>query len=66
MPGGILTDRLRSFTPDPARQAAAASNVPLRRLGEPTELGRVVAFLLSPASSYVTGSIVAVDEDLAT
>ena len=35
--------------------------IPLGRYGDPLELGRVGAFLLSPAASYVTGAIVPVD-----
>jgi 3-oxoacyl-[acyl-carrier protein] reductase len=35
--------------------------IPLRRLGRPEELGRVAAFLLSEASSYVTGAAWTVD-----
>ncbi|HEX2032164.1 MAG TPA: SDR family oxidoreductase, partial [Actinomycetota bacterium] len=31
-------------------------DIPLRRMGDPGELGRVAAFLLSPAASYVTGA----------
>jgi 3-oxoacyl-[acyl-carrier protein] reductase len=33
----------------------------LRRYGRPEEFGRVAAFLLSPAASYVTGAMVPVD-----
>jgi 3-oxoacyl-[acyl-carrier protein] reductase len=37
------------------------ATIPLGRYGEVTEIGRVGAFLLSPAASYVTGAIVPVD-----
>ncbi|HPG87924.1 MAG TPA: SDR family oxidoreductase [Spirochaetales bacterium] len=33
----------------------------LRRYGEPDEFGRTAAWLLSPASSYLTGQLVTVD-----
>jgi 3-oxoacyl-[acyl-carrier protein] reductase len=61
LPGNVLTDRIRSLVPDEAAQQRATAAMPLRRYGEPAELGRVAAFLLSPAASYVTGSVVAVD-----
>ncbi|MEV0671397.1 SDR family oxidoreductase [Mycobacterium sp. NPDC050441] len=36
-------------------------NIPLGRIGEPAEFGRTVAFLVSPAASYITGCTIAVD-----
>jgi 3-oxoacyl-[acyl-carrier protein] reductase len=42
-------------------RAGLISRIPLGRLGDPAELGRLGAFLLSPAASYVTGAIVPVD-----
>ena len=39
----------------------ALDRIPLGRYGDPAELGRVAAFLLSPAASYVSGAIVPVD-----
>ncbi len=59
MPGAILTDRLRSLGAGDA--ADPARGIPLRRFGDPAEFGRVAAFLLSPAASYVTGAMVPVD-----
>ena len=65
MPGRIMTDRTRELfaAAGDAAEAAAeqAAAVPLGRLGEPAEFGRVAAFLLSPAASYVTGMLMPVD-----
>jgi 3-oxoacyl-[acyl-carrier protein] reductase len=65
MPHRILTDRLREIfaaggDPD-AMRAQAESSIPLGRIGDPAEFGRVAAFLLSPAASYLTGLCVAID-----
>ena len=65
LPGTISTERigyLHGLSPDPAAtRAAAEREIPLRRLGEPAEFARVATFLLSPAASYVTGSLIPVD-----
>lgn len=65
LPGRILTDRARELfaaSGDPVRaQADLAASIPLRRIGDPAEFGRVAAFLLSPAASYLTGIAVPVD-----
>ncbi|MET8091188.1 SDR family oxidoreductase [Micromonospora sp. NPDC005220] len=65
LPGRILTDRNRELfaaTGDPERaRADAEASIPLRRLGDPAEFGRVAAFVLSPAASYLTGITVPVD-----
>jgi 3-oxoacyl-[acyl-carrier protein] reductase len=62
MPGRVDTDRVRTLDgPDPGVRESIAATNPLRRYGEPAEFGRVAAFLLSPAASYVTGAMVPVD-----
>lgn len=60
LPGSFAT--ARSLRTNPMEQQRDRfTGVPLRRIGDPLELGRVAAFLLSPAASYVTGTVVAVD-----
>ena len=61
-PGTIATELARAsvLTSDEAR-ARIMSRTPMKRLGQPSEIADVVAFLLSDASSYVTGEIVVVD-----
>ena len=61
-PGTIATELAQRavLTSDEAR-ARIMSRTPMRRLGEPAEVARVVAFLLSRAASYITGEIVTVD-----
>jgi 3-oxoacyl-[acyl-carrier protein] reductase len=65
MPGRIETDRVKhldALAADPvAQRAASEASIPLRRYGRPDEFGRVAAFVLSPAASYLTGIVVAVD-----
>ncbi len=65
LPGRIATDRLAALdeaTGDAdASRARASASIPLRRYGDPAEFGRVAAFVLSPAASYLTGGLVRVD-----
>jgi NAD(P)-dependent dehydrogenase (short-subunit alcohol dehydrogenase family) len=64
-PGEVNTPMLssgRAAPPSPADlQALADATIPMRRLAEPEEVARVVAFLASDDASYMTGSIVTVD-----
>ena len=61
LPGRILTDRMTSLMPNADDRARMSETIPLRRMGNPEEFGRVGAFLLSPAASYLTGLVVPVD-----
>jgi 3-oxoacyl-[acyl-carrier protein] reductase len=69
-PGRLATDRIAQLDATRARTTGLAveeierqtiARIPLGRYGDPLELGRLAAFLLSPAASYVTGAIVPVD-----
>jgi NAD(P)-dependent dehydrogenase (short-subunit alcohol dehydrogenase family) len=61
-PGTIATELAKNavLTSDEAK-ARIMMRTPMKRLGEPGEIADVCAYLLSDASSYVTGEIVVVD-----
>lgn len=71
--GHIMTDRQRALADVRVKErgityeeyfAEQAAEIPLRRIGEPRELGEVVAFLASERASYVTGVSLQVDGGL--
>jgi len=70
MPGSILTDRNRELGAAAAEQRSVPfeqiaeewrQNVPLGRLGDALDVGRMVAFLASEACSFTTGAVIPVE-----
>lgn len=60
-PGNIMTRMNEEFLADPRMMEATLKITPLRRIGSIEDLGALVVFLASPASSYMTGSTVVID-----
>lgn len=70
LPGSMATARIHDLNrrvaheqglSEDAAMAKRVGDTPLLRLGQPAELGDVVAFLASPAAAYVTGAVLQVD-----
>jgi glucose 1-dehydrogenase len=60
-PGSIMTDMLASVAQDRAAQRKVMARTPLQRIGEPSEIAAIAAFLASNDSSYVTGQTIYAD-----
>jgi len=58
-PGFIETDMTKGLAEDLRKKLL--EKIPLARLGQPEDVAGVVAFLCSPAASYMTGQILTVD-----
>jgi 3-oxoacyl-[acyl-carrier protein] reductase len=70
VPGRIATDRVREIDEINSKkrgvsveeqQKLSLAGIPMARYGDPDEIGRAVAFLLSDAASYITGATLQVD-----
>jgi len=60
-PGLVQTDFARALWENPENRAKREATTPLRRIGQPHEIGPVAAFLASPAASFITGQVIVAD-----
>jgi NAD(P)-dependent dehydrogenase (short-subunit alcohol dehydrogenase family) len=60
-PGLVRTDFARALWENPETLSAVTKPAPLRRIGEPHEIGGAAVFLASKASTFVTGQTLVVD-----
>jgi 3-oxoacyl-[acyl-carrier protein] reductase len=63
-PGRIDTDRLRDVYGEDGPSPSDLAQIPLGRLGVPSEIGAVAAFLASDQAAYLTGAVIPVDGGL--
>ncbi len=57
-PGTIATEILKGVFKDEAAKRGVLARTPLKRIGEPREIGRVAVFLASDDASYMTGQTI--------
>ncbi len=60
-PGLIRTDFAKALWEDDKRRAEREAQTPLRRLGEPRDIGGIAVFLASEAAAFVTGQVIVAD-----
>lgn len=64
LPGQIDTPLMSQGAVTDEQMAALAAHIPMKRLGNPDEIAAGIAFLLSDAASYITGSSLIIDGGL--
>jgi glucose 1-dehydrogenase len=63
-PGAIETPMNKDLLADPSRLKPLLANIPLARLGKPSDCASLVVFLASPDADYITGATFFVDGGL--
>ena len=60
-PGLVKTEFARALWEDDKRRAERIDATPLRRLGEPRDIGGIAVFLASDAGAFITGQVIVAD-----
>jgi NAD(P)-dependent dehydrogenase (short-subunit alcohol dehydrogenase family) len=60
-PGWITTELTRGIASDEARSAAILTRTPMKRWGEPSDIGGSVVYLCSESARFVTGAVLPID-----
>ncbi len=60
-PGLIRTDFAKALTDDPVKSGMVENETPLRRIGEPDDIGGIAVLLSSAAGKYITGQTIVAD-----
>src|SRR5947209_7296674 len=63
-PGAIHTPINADVEADPEKMAALLKEIPLARMGQPDEVGKLAVYLASDAAAYITGSTYVIDGGL--
>ena len=60
-PGLIRTDFAKALTDDPVKAGMVENETPLRRIGDPDDIGGIAVLLASAAGKYITGQTIVAD-----
>jgi NAD(P)-dependent dehydrogenase (short-subunit alcohol dehydrogenase family) len=60
-PGLVKTDFARALWEDESRLKSRLAGTPLRRIGDPDDIGGIAAFLASRAAAFITGQVIVAD-----
>ena len=60
-PGLVRTEFAKALWEDDKRRAEREQATPLRRLGEPRDIGGIAVFLASEAAAFITGQVIVAD-----
>ena len=61
IPGAVMTPATERAIPDDKLMEATVNTIPLKRIAEPAELAKPIAFLLISDASFITGASLVVD-----